>query len=68
MYAFDLFCATFCLLSLLCWIKRRWVLSFLAFWLAYKSKELAVMLPAILACYELWFGKRQLASADPVLW
>jgi len=35
------------------------VLSFLAFWLAYKSKELAVMLPAVLACYELWFGKRQ---------
>ena len=59
MYAFDLFCATFCLLSLLFWIKRRWVLSFLAFWLAYKSKELAVMLPAVLACYELWFGKRQ---------
>jgi len=59
MYAFDLFCAAFCLLSFLCWIKRRWVLSFLAFWLAYKSKELAVMLPAVLACYELWFGKRQ---------
>jgi len=59
MYAFDLFCAAFCLLSILFWIKRRWVLSFLAFWLAYKSKELAVMLPAVLACYELWFGKRQ---------
>jgi hypothetical protein len=59
MYAFDLFCATFCLLSLLFWIKRRWVLSFLAFWMAYKSKELAVMLPAVLACYEIWFGKRQ---------
>jgi hypothetical protein len=59
MYVFDLFCATFCLLSLLFWIKRRWILSFVAFWLAYKSKELAVMLPAVLACYELWFGKRQ---------
>jgi hypothetical protein len=59
MYAFDLFCAAFCLLSLLFWIKRRWVLSFLAFWMAYKSKELAVMLPAVLACYELWFGKRR---------
>lgn len=59
MYAFDLFCGTFCLLSLLFWIKRRWVLSFLAFWLAYKSKELAVMLPAVLACYELWYGKRK---------
>jgi|HubBroStandDraft_1064217.scaffolds.fasta_scaffold03602_3 hypothetical protein len=59
MYAFDLFCAAFCLLSLLFWIKRHWVLSFVAFWLAYKSKELAVMLPAVLACYELWYGKRQ---------
>jgi hypothetical protein len=59
MYAFDLFCGAFCLLSFLFWIKRRWLLSFLAFWLAYKSKELAVMLPAALACYELWFGKRQ---------
>ena len=59
MYAFDLFCCAFCLLSLLFWIKRRWVLSFLAFWLAYKSKELAVMLPAVLACYEIWYGKRQ---------
>jgi hypothetical protein len=59
MYVFDLFCATFCLLSILAWMKRRWVLSFAAFWLAYKSKELAVMLPAVLACYELWFGKRQ---------
>ena len=59
MYAFDLFCAAFCLFSFLFWIKRRWVLSFLAFWLAYKSKELAVMLPAALVCYEIWYGKRQ---------
>jgi hypothetical protein len=67
MYAFDLFCATFCLLSILFWIKRRWVLSFLAFWLAYKSKELAVMLPAVLACYELWYGKRQWRPLIPFL-
>jgi len=59
MYAFDLFCGAFCLLSLLFWIKRRWLLAFLSFWLAYKSKELAVMLPAVLACYELAYGKRQ---------
>ena len=59
MYVFDVFCCTFCLLSLLAWIERRWVLSFAAFWLAYKSKELAVMLPGVLACYELWYGKRR---------
>lgn len=56
MYAFDLFCASFCLLSIFLYMRRRYVLSFAAFWLAYKSKELAVMLPAVLACYELWLA------------
>jgi len=46
MYVFDLFCATFCLASILLYTHRRYVLSFVAFWLAYKSKELAVMLPS----------------------
>ncbi|MGD0048110.1 MAG: hypothetical protein ABSE42_13980 [Bryobacteraceae bacterium] len=58
MYVFDLLCATFCILSLLLYARGRWVLSFAAFWLAYKSKELAVMLPFVLAAYEIWFGKR----------
>jgi hypothetical protein len=57
MYAFDLFCATFCLLAILLYMRRRYVLSFCAFWLAYKSKELAVMLPVVLACYEFWLMK-----------
>jgi hypothetical protein len=65
MYAFDLLCATFCLTSLLCWIERRWVLAFMAFWLAYKSKELAVMLPAVLACYEYWLGERRSKTLIP---
>ena len=59
MYVFDLLCATFCLASMLLWIRGRWVLSFVAFWLAYKSKELAVMLPFVLAAYEYWLGKRR---------
>ena len=59
MYVFDVLCATFCLLSILLWTRRRWILSFLAFWLAYKAKELAVMLPLVLLCYELWFGPRR---------
>ncbi len=58
MYVFDLLCATFCILSLLLYARGRWVFSFAAFWLAYKSKELAVMLPLVLAAYETWFGKR----------
>ena len=59
MYIFDVLCATFCLLSLWCYASGRWVLSFAAFWLAYKSKEMAVMLPAVLLAFEFWFGKRR---------
>jgi hypothetical protein len=55
MYVFDLLCGTFCLLSIFLYTRRRYVLSFCAFWLGYKSKELAVMLPMVLACYEFWF-------------
>ena len=58
MYVFDVLCATFCLLSLWAWMTERWLVSFLAFWLAYKSKELAVMLPVVLLAYEVWFGRR----------
>jgi hypothetical protein len=59
MYVFDLFCATFSLASILLYTRRRYVLSFCAFWLAYKSKELAVMLPAVLACYEFWLAEKR---------
>jgi hypothetical protein len=57
MYVFDLFCATFCLLAIYLYMRRRYVLAFCVFWLAYKSKELAVMLPVVLACYEFLFAK-----------
>jgi hypothetical protein len=59
MYVFDVLSATFCLLSLWCYATERWVWSFVAFWLAYKSKELAVMLPVVLAAFEIWFGQRR---------
>jgi hypothetical protein len=59
MYVFDVLCATFCLFSLWCYASGRWVLSFAAFWLAYKSKELAVMLPVVLGAFEIWFGQRR---------
>jgi len=58
-YIFDVLCATFSLLSILSYARGRWVLSFICFWLAYKAKELAVMLPFLLACYEIWFGSRK---------
>jgi hypothetical protein len=65
MYVFDVSCATFCLLSLLLYSRQRWLLSLAAFWLAYKCKELAVMLPLALALYELWFGKRRWKPLAP---
>jgi hypothetical protein len=59
MYVFDVLCAAFSLTALWCWMRGRWILSLAAFWLAYKSKELAVMLPLVLALYEVWFGTRR---------
>jgi hypothetical protein len=65
MYVFDLLCTTFSLASILAWMYRRWILSFVAFWIAYKSKELAVMLPAVLLAYEYWLGERRFIPLIP---
>jgi hypothetical protein len=65
MYVFDLLCGTFCLLTLLFWIGDQWILSLLSFWLAYRSKELAVMLPAVLAAYEFLIGQRRWVRLVP---
>ncbi len=59
MYIFDVLCGTFCLLCLLAYLHGRWVIGLLFLWLAYKSKELAVMLPAVLAVYEFTIGERK---------
>jgi hypothetical protein len=67
MYIFDLLCTTLSLASILFYASRRWVLSFFAFWLAYKAKELAVMLPAVLVLYEYWFGGRRFRVLIPFL-
>jgi hypothetical protein len=58
MYVFDLVCATFTLSCLLAYVRGRIVLSVVCFWLALKSKEVPILLPLILAAYELWFGGR----------
>lgn len=67
MYVFDLLCTTLSLACILLYAYRRWVLSFIAFWLAYKSKELAVMLPAVLVAYECLFGQRRFLILVPFL-
>lgn len=56
MYVFDVLCATFCLLAIFLYCGRRYVAAFVCFWVAYKAKEVAVMLPLVLAALELWFG------------
>jgi hypothetical protein len=65
MYVFDLLCTTFCLASILLFAYRRWVLSFVAFWCAYKAKELAVTLPLALLAYEYWLGQRRFVVLIP---
>jgi hypothetical protein len=59
MYVFDLVCGLFCLLSLLAYMHKRTLVAVLCFWFAYKAKEVAIMLPVVLACYEIWFGERR---------
>ncbi len=65
MYVFDLLCGTLSVAAILLWAYGRWILSFFALWLAYKSKELAVMLPFVLIAYEWWFGSRRWLRLAP---
>ena len=67
MYVFDVLCGLFVLLSLLAWTGQRWVLSFICFWLAMKSKEHAVLLPAVLLLYEWTIGQRRWKPLLPFL-
>jgi hypothetical protein len=65
MYVFDVLCASLCLLSLLTYARGRWVASLALMWLAYKAKEVAVMLPAVLLLYEFWLGERRWKRLAP---
>jgi hypothetical protein len=67
MFVFDLFCATFVLLSVLAYAHGRTAASLLCFWLAFKSKELAVMLPAVLLAWEWFLGERRWKRVVPFL-
>jgi hypothetical protein len=66
-FLFDVLCASFSLSCMIFFVRRQFLLSFICFWLAYKSKELAVMLPFVLAVYELQLGKRNWKALLPFL-
>jgi hypothetical protein len=68
MYVFDLLATTFSLLCLLAYGSPRrasLTVAFLCFWLAVKSKEMTVMLPAALAAWEYWFGAKRWRRLAP---
>ncbi|MGH9719905.1 MAG: hypothetical protein ACRD8O_06805 [Bryobacteraceae bacterium] len=67
MFVFDVLCATFSMACLLAWMERRWAISLLSFWLAYRSKELAIALPLVLAAYEFRLGERKWKPLIPFL-
>jgi hypothetical protein len=59
MYVFDLLCGFFCLLSLLAYLDNRWILSLAAMFIAYRAKEVAIMLPVVFAAYEFLIGPKR---------
>jgi hypothetical protein len=59
MYVFDLLCAAFCLLSILAYLKDWLIPSVLAFVLAFRAKEVAIMLPMVLMLYEFLLHKKR---------
>jgi hypothetical protein len=65
MFLFDLLCGLFCALALLAWIRGPSIVALVCFWLAFKSKEIAIMLPAALAAYEGLIGQRQWKRLAP---
>jgi hypothetical protein len=58
-FIYDVLATTFALLMMLAYFRRWWILSFLAFWLAMRSKEIGVVLPAVLLLYEMVLGDRK---------
>jgi hypothetical protein len=65
MYIFDVLCTTFCLGTLLLYVRGHWIAALFTMWLAYKSKELTVMLPLALLAYEYFLGSRRWRQLVP---
>lgn len=65
MFVFDVLCATFLIITILLYLHGHWILAVIPYWLAYKSKEPAVALPAFLLLYEYLCGERRWRRVAP---
>lgn len=65
MFVYDVMCTLFTLTSILLYLGRHWVLSFVAYWLAFRAKEIAIVLPVILLCYEMLLGQKKWMRTIP---
>ena len=67
MFVFDVLCAFFLLSAFLLYLYGHWFWALAPFWLALKSKELAVTFAALLLLYELILGGRHWKRTHPFL-
>jgi hypothetical protein len=58
-YIFEVLASILCLTTLLLYLRGHWIVGLIPFWLAYKSKEIVVTLPAAMLAFEWFLGKRQ---------
>jgi hypothetical protein len=58
-YIFEVLACMLCLAAMLLYLQGRWILALIPFWFAYKSKEIAVMLPVALLAAEMLLGERK---------
>ena len=65
MFVFDVLCAFFLLAAFLLYLHGQWFWALVPFWLALKSKELAVTFAALVLLYELLLGGRNWKRALP---
>ncbi|MBZ5609937.1 MAG: hypothetical protein LAP38_16880 [Acidobacteriia bacterium] len=62
MYLFDTLCGFWVIAALLLYQRQRIFLSLLCALFAFKSKEMELMLPAVLLLYEWWFPRNRATS------
>jgi hypothetical protein len=62
MYLFDVLCGFWVMAALLFYRANRFFLSLLCAWLAFKSKEMELMLPVVLLLYEWQFGDAKISG------